>query len=194
MDNKINNLILKAKDGDAEGIEDIINKLNPFLHKCCNTIYINGYDKEDLLQLGRISILKAIDKYQEDKGEFIPYAIRSIKNNFNYLIRSNVKSNYEVSLNTPIGEDIILQDKLIYEEDFVGEYINKEIREHLYEFVNMLKPEHKDLIYYIYLDKKGNLKEYSEYKGMKYMTVVKRKEIAIKKLKEMFRKKGYTIK
>lgn len=194
MNNEINDLVLRAKNGDEKGREYIINRLNPFLHKCCNNIYINGYDKDDLLQLGKISILKAIDKYEVDKGEFIPYAMRSIKNNFNYLIRCKVKTNYEVSLNTPIGEDIILQDKLTYEEEFIEEHIDNEIRGYLYEFVDMLKIEHKELIYYIYLEKKGNLKDYSEYKNMNYMTVVKRKEVAIKKLKEMFRRKGYVIK
>ncbi len=138
--------------------------------------------------------MKAIDKYEVGKGEFIQYAMRSIKNNFNYLIRSKIKSNYEVSLNTPIGEGIILQDKLTYEDRFIDNYINDETRRYLYEFVDMLTAEHKELIYYVYLDKKGNLKEYSEYKNMKYMTIVKRREVAIKRLKDMFRKKGYIIK
>lgn len=194
MCNEINDVVLRAKNGEAKGIEYIINKLNPFLHKCCNAVYINGYDKDDLLQLGRISILKAIDKYEVGKGEFIPYAMRSIKNNFNYLIRSKIKSNYEVSLNTPIGEDIILQDKLTYEDRFIDNYINDETRRYLYEFVDMLTTEHKELMYYVYLDRKGNLKEYSEHKNMKYMTIVKRREAAIKRLKDMFRKKGYVVK
>ncbi len=63
-------------------------------------------DKEDLISIGTIGLIKAIDSYSKDKGtKLATYAARCIDNEILMLFRSTKKMRKDVSLYDPIGYD-----------------------------------------------------------------------------------------
>ena len=62
-------------------------------------------DMEDLISIGCIGLIKAIDTYDDKKGRLATYACRCIDNELLMLLRGKKKTSREVSLFEPIGQD-----------------------------------------------------------------------------------------
>ena len=62
-------------------------------------------DMEDLLSIGSIGLIKAIDTFDSGKGRLATYACRCIDNELLMLLRSKKKTAREVSLFEAIGQD-----------------------------------------------------------------------------------------
>ncbi len=62
-------------------------------------------DMEDLISIGCIGLIKAIDSFDAGKGRLATYACRCIDNELLMLLRSKKKTSREVSLYEPIGQD-----------------------------------------------------------------------------------------
>ncbi len=62
-------------------------------------------DMEDLISIGCIGLMKAIDSFDAGKGRLATYACRCIDNELLMLLRSKKKTSREVSLFEPIGQD-----------------------------------------------------------------------------------------
>ena len=63
-------------------------------------------DKEDLISIGTIGLIKAIDSFSPDKGtKLATYAARCIDNEILMLFRSTKQMRNDVSLYDPIGYD-----------------------------------------------------------------------------------------
>ena len=100
-------IILDAKNKDSDSILFLINKYKPLIIKYSISYILKNYDKEDLIQIGTIAVIKAIEKYDISHGEdFIDcYIINSIKNTYRNLARANIKYQSESSLNISVDED-----------------------------------------------------------------------------------------
>lgn len=64
-----------------------------------------GEDMEDLISIGCIGLIKAVDTFNAGKGHLATYACRCIDNELLMLLRSKKKTAREVSLFEPIGQD-----------------------------------------------------------------------------------------
>lgn len=62
-------------------------------------------DMEDLISIGCIGLIKAVDTFDAGKGHLATYACRCIDNELLMLLRSKKKTSREVSLFEPIGQD-----------------------------------------------------------------------------------------
>lgn len=62
-------------------------------------------DMEDLISIGTIGLIKAIDSFDAGKGKLSTYASRCIDNELLMLLRAKKKTSREVSLYEPIGMD-----------------------------------------------------------------------------------------
>ena len=60
---------------------------------------------EDLISIGTIGLIKAIDSFDAGKGKLSTYASRCIDNELLMLLRAKKKTSREVSLYDPIGTD-----------------------------------------------------------------------------------------
>lgn len=60
---------------------------------------------EDLLSIGCIGLIKAIDSFDVKKGRLATYACRCIENELLMMLRGKKKYSREVSLFEPIGQD-----------------------------------------------------------------------------------------
>lgn len=62
-------------------------------------------DVEDLISIGTIGLIKAVDSFDAGKGKLSTYASRCIDNELLMLLRAKKKTSREVSLHEPIGTD-----------------------------------------------------------------------------------------
>ncbi len=62
-------------------------------------------DMEDLISIGCIGLIKAVDTFDGKKGRLATYACRCIDNELLMLLRGKKKTAREVSLFEPIGQD-----------------------------------------------------------------------------------------
>lgn len=182
MKNDIENLVKEAKLGDAYAKEELVNKFKPFIIKRAQGVFIKNYDMEDLIQIGVISVLRAIERYKLEKENFVSYVTYAITNNFNYEIRKRNKERFESSLNKEADEGLEILDLVADEDNIEENYINKETQDKLLKAINMLSMEEKDLIKMVYFEK-IKIKKYAENKGLKYGTVLKRKRVIMEKLR-----------
>lgn len=131
--------IEKMENGDEEAkaklIEHNLRLVAHIAKKYSGTIR----DSEDLISLGTIGLIKGINSYDSSKGtRLVTYAARCIENEILMLMRSNKKSQGDVSLNDPIGCDkegnqILLMDIIgTDEEDVIKEIDRKSQIKKLY--------------------------------------------------------------
>ena len=64
-----------------------------------------GVDVEDLISIGCIGLIKAVNTFDAGKGRLATYACRCIDNELLMMLRSKKKMSKEVSLFEPIGQD-----------------------------------------------------------------------------------------
>ncbi len=64
-----------------------------------------GEDMEDLISIGCVGLIKAIDTFDAGKGRLATYACRCIDNELLMLLRSKKKTAREISLFEAIGQD-----------------------------------------------------------------------------------------
>lgn len=178
-------LVLEAKHGNKAALEEIIYRFKGFIVKTIRGIYISGYEFEDLSQIGCITLIKAVQKYEPTKNSnFVSYATSAIKNNFYYEIRQKCKINAESSLNLETEDGLIIMDNLSSEENIEETVVFEESMSELKSALSQLSKDEMDFIQFVYLDG-GKMKAYSDLHNVKYITLVKKKERILKKLKKL---------
>jgi len=92
-----------------------------------------GYETDDLISIGTIGLMKAVDSFDAEKGiRLATYASRCIENELLMLFRGAKKQSKEVYLYDPIGSDkegntIRLMDVCVAEETDILERIEEEM-------------------------------------------------------------------
>lgn len=101
--------IRAMQEGDAEEARqarDILIERNMRLVAHIAKKYQNvEEDMEDLISIGSIGLIKAVNTFDAGKGRLATYACRCIDNELLMLLRSKKKTSREVSLFEPIGQD-----------------------------------------------------------------------------------------
>ena len=64
-------IVEKAKNGDINSKEEIINRFTPLIIKHSRTTFIVGYDENDLKQIGYMTIIQAIKRYDSKKAKIL---------------------------------------------------------------------------------------------------------------------------
>ncbi|MFI3200872.1 MAG: RNA polymerase sporulation sigma factor SigK [Eubacteriales bacterium] len=94
--------VLQKKEAKEVLIERNLRLVAHILKKYQNV----DEDMEDLLSIGTIGLIKAVDSYKIEKGsKLATYAARCIENELLMRLRSKKKTMREVSLYEPIGTD-----------------------------------------------------------------------------------------
>lgn len=99
--------LLREGDADqAKAAKDILIEHNLRLVAHVAKKYQNvDEDMEDMISIGCIGLIKAIDTFDAGKGRLATYACRCIDNELLMLLRSKKKTSREISLYEPIGQD-----------------------------------------------------------------------------------------
>ena len=92
-----------------------------------------GVGVEDLISIGTIGLIKAINSYNPEKNiKLATYASRCIENEILMYLRRNSKTKAEVSIDEPLnvdwdGNELLLSDILGTEEDIIYRDLEEEV-------------------------------------------------------------------
>ncbi len=131
-----------ARAGDKEA-KDILIRHNMRLVAHIVKKYAGAAETDDLISVGSIGLIKAINTYKDGKGtQLATYTARCIENEILMLLRSGKKHKNNVSLSDPVGVDkdgneLTLIDLLAEKEDSVFAQVEKSIQRE--KFVAFLK-------------------------------------------------------
>ena len=99
-------LFRQMKAGDSSARETLICHNLRLVAHIVKRYYANCQDQDDLISIGTVGLIKAIDTYDIDKGaRFATYAGKCLQNEILMHFRAQKKSSSEVSLNESIDTD-----------------------------------------------------------------------------------------
>ena len=128
-------LVLSAK-GDKDA-KEILVKHNLRLVAHIAKKYANYGDNDELISIGSIGLIKAVESFKSDKGTSLAtYASRCIENEILMTMRTSKKHRSNVSLNEPIGVDkdgneLVIMDMLESDQDVIEDVENSIMMEKL---------------------------------------------------------------
>ncbi|MGL5614953.1 MAG: sigma-70 family RNA polymerase sigma factor [Sarcina sp.] len=185
MGDNIKTLIEKAKNQDEDAKNIIIEKYKPLINKAAFSYYIRGYEIEDLVQMGILWLLMAIEKYNINlKSDFSSYAMRTIHNNMKALIRKKAKENYEKSLQEEFSVGKTIEDILIDNFDLVSDLEERYFLELLVNKLKTLEKKDMEFILEAYANKTGNLSKIAKERELSYAAVRRKRDKIVKNLKK----------
>ena len=120
----------RCREGDEAAREKLILHNLRLVAHIVKKYYITSKNQEDLISIGTIGLIKAVDSFNSSNGaRFATYAGRCLQNEILMYFRSQKKTQCEVSLSEPIDVDkdgnpltyidIISVDDTIAEDIFV---------------------------------------------------------------------------
>ncbi len=108
---------------------------------------------EDLISIGTIGLIKAINTYNRDKNiKLATYASRCIENEILMYLRRNNKTKLEVSIDEPLnvdwdGNELLLSDILGTDEDEIYKNLEQETERDLLNMaISRLSPREKKIV------------------------------------------------
>ena len=122
----------KMKNGDLEARNELIERNMRLVAHVAKKYQSQEDEMEDLISIGTIGLIKAVETYKEDYGSRLAtYAARCIDNELLMHFRAKKKTSKEVSLYEPIGTDkegnqIQLLDVVVSEDVDVVELLEQD--------------------------------------------------------------------
>ena len=143
----------KMAGGDVRAREELIEKNLRLVVHISKKYQNTGVDPDDLVSIGTIGLIKAVNTFKGDKGiRLATYAARCIENEILMVLRSSKKTINDVSIEEPIGVDkegneISLID-IISADDDVEETVSLKVQvDNLYRLIETeLTPREKTVI------------------------------------------------
>ncbi|MGL5347434.1 MAG: RNA polymerase sporulation sigma factor SigK [Peptostreptococcaceae bacterium] len=127
--------LTKFKEDKDENAKEILIERNMRLVAHIAKKYNNSSeDQDDLISIGTIGLIKAIETYNVEKGtRLATYASKCIENEILMNIRTNKKNKVQVSLQDPIGMDkegneISLIDVLGTDIDYILDQVELKVQ------------------------------------------------------------------
>ncbi|MBD5460542.1 MAG: RNA polymerase sporulation sigma factor SigK [Lachnospiraceae bacterium] len=147
--------ILREKSGkEAAYAKEVLIERNLRLVAHIAKKYQNsGEEMEDLISIGTIGLIKAVNTFDAGKGRLATYACRCIDNELLMMLRARKKMSREVSLYEPIGTDkegneINLLDVIEQQQtDIVDQMEKQENLKKMFRLMNeCLTPREKEIL------------------------------------------------
>lgn len=163
-------ILQNAKMNDSKSMLYLINKYKPLILKYSTSYILKNYEKNDLIQIGSIAVIKATQKYDISHGEnYIDcYIINSIKNSYRNLARTQIKYSSESSLNITLDEhddiESLLKDDYNLENDIIKNMQHLELK----NILNSLTDDEFNLIKVSYLTPNLTLYKYCTENNLNY--------------------------
>ena len=112
-----------------------------------------GLDLEDLISIGAIGLIKAVQTYKFDKNiKLATYASRCIENEILMQLRKVSRTKAEVSIDEPLnfdadGNELLLSDILYTEEDSVSKNLDLSVEKQLlWEAIKRLNEREQEIM------------------------------------------------
>ena len=153
-------------------------------------------DMEDLISIGTIGLIKAIDTYSNNKQtKLATYAARCINNEILMHLRTNKKKSLDISLNESVGKDkdggdVVLQDIITAPQKEIKEIVHlNDNLDALSKYLGILTKREKDIItkrYGLFMQKELTQKEIAEQYNISRSYVSRIEKRALMKLLKEF--------
>ncbi|MEE1343069.1 MAG: RNA polymerase sporulation sigma factor SigK [Lachnospiraceae bacterium] len=187
----------RMKAGDKEARDILIERNLRLVAHIVKKYTSYERDIEDLITIGTIGLIKAIDTYDDEKGSrLVTYAAKCIDNELLMMLRQEKKNAKDVSLYEPIGTDkegneINLLDIIESQNENLIEKIDQvEKIRRLQENINIiLTKREQDIIkkrYGVCGSKKYTQKEIADKMGISRSYVSRIEKKALKKLRTIY--------
>ncbi len=151
-----------SREAEAEALahlEELSARQKLIEHNLRLVVYIakrfdnTGINIEDLISIGTIGLIKAINTFRPDKNiKLATYASRCIENEILMYLRKNSNTKTEVSLDEPLntdwdGKELLLSDIMGTDEDVVMRPIEEDVeRQLLHRAVDKLTEREKRIV------------------------------------------------
>lgn len=156
-----------------------------------------GVNVEDLISIGSIGLIKAINTFRSDKNiKLATYATRCIENEILMYLRRNTKTKTEVSIDEPLnvdweGNELLLSDILGTDIDVIYKNLEEEVdRDILKKAINKLDKRERVIIelrYGIFSDGiEKTQKEVADMLGISQSYISRLEKRIINRLKKEF--------
>lgn len=124
-----------CRGGDMKARDKLIEHNLRLVAHIVRKYYISNKNTEDLISVGTIGLIKAVDSFNYENGaRFATYAAKCIQNEILMLFRSQKKLGCEVSLNDTIDVDKdgnpLTYIDIICTEDTIADDVDKKIKIH----------------------------------------------------------------
>ena len=141
------------RDGDINARNKLVNHNMRLVAHIIKKYYANYSDQEDVISIGTIGLIKAINTFDYTRGpRLATYASRCIENEIFMHFRVKKKSAVEVSMDEPIdtdseGNPLTFSD-IIYSDETVFDDVDLKMKtEKLYEYLENIKDKrNKEII------------------------------------------------
>lgn len=189
--------ICLCKDGDKKAREILIERNLRLVAHIVKKYNTNEREIDDLISIGTIGLIKAIDTFDADKGiRLATYASRCIENELLMMLRNGKKQSKDVYLYEPIGADkegneINLLDIIeSVDEDVVETMEFSENVKKLYQFLDdILSVREKEIIilrYGLYNEHEVTQREIANMLGISRSYVSRIEKKALGKLRNRY--------
>lgn len=146
-------LLEKLNDNDQDAKQILVERNLRLVVYIAKKFENTGMDLEDLISIGTIGLMKAINTFNTDKNiKLATYASRCIENEILMYLRKKSKMKGEVSLDEPLkcdydGNELLLVDILSQSENEVLDNLfTKEEYSKLHEAIDELRPREKEIL------------------------------------------------
>lgn len=145
--------IEKMLEGDKGAKSKLIEHNLRLVAHIVKKYYTDPADQDDLISIGTIGLMKAVNSYRPEKGvKLATYAARCIENEILMYFRSNKKSSNEISLSETLdhdgdGNSLELMDLISCEDENLAAVDNNDQYSRLYQSIkNNLQPREQQII------------------------------------------------
>lgn len=187
-------LFVRARAGDKEARSKLIEHNLRLVAHIVKKYYTTNNDQDDLISIGTIGLIKAIDSFNIDNGaRFATYAGKCLQNEILMYFRSQKKQSMENSLSDAVdvdkdGNPLTYMDILSVDDDIVDEIDLKIKSSKLYRAISeKLDPRERTVITLRYGLGGGEAyaqREVAERLGISRSYVSRIEKIALAKIKE----------
>lgn len=191
---EIYKLFQEANNGSKEAKDKlIIHNIRLVLHQVHTKFISVEYDKDELVSLGIMGLIKAVDTYDLSKNSsFSTYAIACINNEILMFLRKLKKDNKLDSLDSAVfknsfNESIKLEDTLFDDKNIVEDFEKKEMSIIIRKLVQELPDKEKEIImlyFGFYNDRTYTQKEISKIFKLSQSYISRIITITVNRLKE----------
>ena len=131
-------LLARKVEGDLEARNLLVEHNLRLVAHIAKKYWNTGIDVDDLISIGTIGLIKAVNICDESKGSLCTLAARCIENELRMYLRSDKKTRREVSLLETVGSDHE-GNSLTYMDILFEPYVNIEERMDTREMAETLK-------------------------------------------------------
>ncbi len=142
-----------ARNGDSDARRILIERNLRLVAHIIKKYYTSCKDQEDLISIGTIGLIKAIDSYDIENGtRFATYAGKCLQNEILMYFRSQKKVSNETSINEPIeidkdGNPLTYMDIISYDDNIIDDIDFKSKSELILKAINTrLNARERDIV------------------------------------------------